>query len=467
MNRIRHEIGPEDFYDGNDSLLNHHNILWNVLERAFEGVVVTNPAGKIIFMNQTYQNFLGVSNVINRDVTEVIENTRMHIVAQTGRAELSSLQRIKGNDMIAHRIPVFHNTELIAVVGTVVFQDVRELKSLIATIEHLRKEVDSFKEELHHRFIASHDFDFIIGSSPQMTAVKAFAEKVAKSDTTILIAGESGTGKELFARAIHAASRRRMGPLIRVNCAAIPESLLESELFGYEEGAFTGAARKGKKGKFELAHHGTILLDEIGDMPLILQAKLLRVLQEREIERIGGTFPIPVDIRFISATNQNLPELIKNGLFRADLYYRLNVVAIRIPPLRERLDDLQDIVFSSLEQLSKFTGIQVKSIDEKVWAVLRNYSWPGNVRELRNVLERAMHLMEGTKINTEHIEISQLGQAESSSSVSTLKQAINIAEKSAIRKALAATNGDKIAAAKLLDISKSSLYQKLEAYSFE
>jgi len=300
-----------------------------------------------------------------------------------------------------------------------------------------------------------------------MTAVKAFAQKVAKSDTTVLVTGESGTGKELFAHAIHADSRRAKGPLIRVNCAAIPEGLLESELFGYEEGAFTGAVRKGRKGKFELAHHGTILLDEIGDMPMALQAKLLRVLQEREIERIGGSRPIPVDVRFLSSTNRNLRELITAGLFREDLFYRLNVVTIHVPPLRERLDDLPELVLSILEQLADSTAIRVKTIDEDVWRVLKNHSWPGNVRELRNVLERALHLMDGDRLTSEHIAIPLSEQRESVAGVKTLKQVVRAAEKAAIFNALAATNGDKIAAAKVLDISKSSFYQKIDLYTMD
>lgn len=461
---------PEDTEDvsNNNPILSHNqNLLWDVLERAFEGVVVIDPECKIIFMNQTYQNFLGVRDVVGRQVTDVIENTRMHIVAQTRKAELSAMQRIKGSEMIAHRIPIVHDDELMAVVGTVVFQDVRELRALTATVERLRQEVDYYKEELRRKLVSAYGFDHIIGSSAKMTAVKAFAQKVAKSDTTVLVTGESGTGKELFAHAIHADSRRAKGPLIRVNCAAIPEGLLESELFGYEEGAFTGAVRKGRKGKFELAHHGTILLDEIGDMPMALQAKLLRVLQEREIERIGGSRPIPVDVRFLSSTNRNLRELITAGLFREDLFYRLNVVTLHVPPLRERLDDLPELVLSILEQLADSTAVRVKTIDEDVWRVLRNHSWPGNVRELRNVLERALHLMEGDRLTAEHIALPLSEQRESVAGVKTLKQVVRAAEKAAIFNALAATNGDKIAAAKLLDISKSSFYQKIDLYTMD
>lgn len=456
---------PTIFYSTDmQDLSNNRNVLWDVLERAFEGVVVISPDGKIIYMNQTYQDFLGVHDVDGRHVTDVIENTRMHIVAQTGNAELSSMQRIKGSEMIAHRIPVFNAGELIAVVGTVLFQDVRELRALAATVERLRQEVDFYKGELRRKLSSTYGFEHIIGSNPKMNSVKTFARRVARSDTTVLITGESGTGKELFAHAIHSESHRSMGPLVRVNCAAIPEALIESELFGYEEGAFTGATRKGKKGKFELAHHGTILLDEIGDMPLTLQAKLLRVLQEKEIERVGGTHPIPLDVRFISSTNRNLRELVSTGHFREDLFYRLNVVTIHVPPLRERLDDLPTLVYSMLDQLLDVTGVRVKAIEENVWDMLRFHRWPGNLRELRNVLERALHLCDGDVLKADTISRTLSDQRGHPVHVNTLRNSVQAAEKSAILEAIAAANGDKLVAAKLLNISKSGLYQKMDAY---
>ncbi|MCK9918298.1 sigma 54-interacting transcriptional regulator, partial [Microbacteriaceae bacterium K1510] len=291
-----------------------------------------------------------------------------------------------------------------------------------------------------------------------MQKQKELAQKVAKSDTTILITGESGTGKELFAHAIHAASRREMGPFIRVNCAAIPDTLLESELFGYEEGAFTGAVRKGKKGKFELADRGTILLDEIGDMPLPLQAKLLRVLQEKEVERVGSTRPMSIDVRVIASTNRDLAGRIKEGTFREDLYYRLNVVNISIPPLRERPEDLPKLVGDLLLHLMDATGIVVSEVDSDVWGALRSHSWPGNVRELRNVLERALHVMEGERLKAEHLTISMPDGRIQSNAVSTLKESLELAEIEAIKRALVAAGGNKLAAAKLLAISKSGLY---------
>lgn len=440
-------------------------LLEAVFENAHEAIVVTDRDGKILLMNRSYREFLGVDNVVGRHVTEVIENTRMHIVAQQGRPEIAQIQRIKGQNMIANRIPIMDGGKVIAVLGTVLFQDVQELSGLAAVVDQLRDELTYYKRELQRRLGAIYHFDEIVERSPKMKELKAFCQKVAKSDSTVLITGESGTGKELFAHAIHAGSRRKMGPFIRVNCAAIPDALLESELFGYEEGAFTGAARKGKKGKFELANHGTILLDEIGDMPLPLQAKLLRVLQEKEVERVGGVRPIPIDVRVIACTNQDLPSRIREGAFRVDLYYRLNVVSLNIPPLRERLEDLPELVATLLKQIVETTGVQVREIDEEVWDVLRSHSWPGNVRELRNVLERAVHLMDGDVLKKEHIWLPGSGKALPVSPVRPLKETLEAAEREAIMRAMEAAAGNKQEAAKLLGISKSSFYQKWEKYN--
>ncbi|QDS36560.1 sigma-54 interaction domain-containing protein [Brevibacillus brevis] len=441
-----------------------------VFENAHEPMIVTDKDGKILLLNRSYREFLNVQDVIGQPVTDVIENTRMHIVGQEGVAEIADIQQIKGQNMIAHRIPIMDEGRVIAVLGTVLFQDVQELTALAAMVAQLKDELTYYKKELRRRMGATYHFDQIVGYSQKLQELKKFSQKVAKSDSTVLITGESGTGKELFAHAIHAESKRKMGPFIRVNCAAIPDSLLESELFGYEEGAFTGAVRRGKKGKFELANHGTILLDEIGDMPLPLQAKLLRVLQEKEVERVGAVRTTPIDVRVIASTNSDMLQSIKEGKFRADLYYRLNVVSLSIPPLRERLEDLPELVSNLLKQLGESTGVTVRAIDEEVWNVLRGYSWPGNVRELKNVLERALHLMEDDVLKKEHVwlPVSDEG-AHTSLSVPThavrpLKQVIEEAEQEALCHAMQQAGGNKLSAAKLLQISKSSFYEKWEKY---
>ncbi|MGG1441963.1 sigma 54-interacting transcriptional regulator [Brevibacillus laterosporus] len=439
-------------------------LLEDVFEKAYECIVVTDPEGIILMMNHKYRNFIGIADPIGRHVTTVIENTRMHVVAKTGLAELAEVQRINGREMIANRVPIYREEKMIAVLGTVMFQDVRQLHALSATVDQLKQELDYYKGELQRKLRATYRFEQIVSTSDLMNKCKELAMKVANSDTTVLITGESGTGKELFAHAIHAASQRAMGPFIRVNCAAIPDNLLESELFGYEEGAFTGALRKGKKGKFELADRGTILLDEIGDMPLALQAKLLRILQEKEVERVGASRPISLNVRVIASTNKDMIALMKAGKFREDLFYRLHVVTLTIPPLRDRLEDLPYLVEIIREQLMESTGIVVKGMDEEVWELLRYHSWPGNVRELRNVLERAMHMMEGKWIKAEHILLptSIPGSPMLQSSFPSLKEWLAKAEREALQQAVQLAGGNKREAAKLLGISKSSFYQKWE-----
>jgi len=454
-----------------DITVNYQNILYDALEYAYECIVLTDPAGRIIYMNKPYQEFLKIQDVIGLHVTDVIENTRMHIVAQTGKAEIASVQRIQGHDIIANRIPVFRDGCLTAVIGTVMFQDVQQLYALVATVNRLQKEVDFYKGELRRkskRDVASaYAFEDIIGTSQSLSQAKKLAQRIAKGNTTVLITGESGTGKELMAQGIHTNSQRAMGPFIAVNCAAIPDNLLESELFGYEPGAFTGALSIGKKGKFELADHGTILLDEIGDMPLHLQAKVLRVIQEREIERIGSTRSIPVDVRVISSTHRNLDELIQLGKFREDLFYRLNVFNIHIPPLRERVEDIPFLGRHILKKLSAATGIIVDEIGDDVWPILYQHSWPGNVRELSNVFERAIYMMDARCIQANHISFPIREKPTSLSQTLNLKDTLEQVEKSAILQALSTCGGNKREAAQKLGISKSSLYQKLLQHHIE
>jgi len=289
-------------------------------------------------------------------------------------------------------------------------------------------------------------------------------------DSNVLIMGESGTGKELFAHAIHNASDRASGPFIKINCAAIPSELLESELFGYEGGAFTGAKKEGKIGKFELANGGSIFLDEIGDMPLQMQVKLLRVLQEREIERIGSSKIRPINVRIISATNKNLEEEVKVGNFREDLYYRLNVMSVNIEPLRKRKDDIRPLAKALVKKLSNQMGVYVDSISEKAMISLEKYDWPGNIRELENVIERSINLLDSDriiKVSTLPIHITQSHKTHIYISGSTLKEQLYDVEKNIILECLAENQGNKQKTANDLDMSRTSLYQKLRSYGID
>lgn len=309
-------------------------------------------------------------------------------------------------------------------------------------------------------------FSQIIGNCVKLQELKDMALRVAPSNSTLLILGESGTGKELLARAIHQSSKRKNHAFIALNCGAIPENLLESELFGYEEGAFTGARRGGKLGKFELAHHGTIFLDEIGDMPLHLQVKLLRVLQERRIERIGSSRSIPVDVRIIAATHCDLETMVKNGEFREDLYYRLNVIPLTIPPLREREGDITLLSRFYLDYYCEVTGKEIKGITADAVTILEQYPWPGNVRELGNVIEYSVNMTTGEYIGPEVLPKRIKNQAQAQAVKHTLVLNLKEIERETIAKALAiaAVDGHKDDAAKLLGISRATLYRKIKEY---
>jgi transcriptional regulator with PAS, ATPase and Fis domain len=445
-------------------------MLEEALGHAYEGLIITDPAGKILKANQAYADFLGLrlDQMIGRHVTEVVENTRMHVVGRTGVAEIAHVQRIGGHEMICSRIPIVEDGRLVAVVGKIIFKDVDDLFAMTGRFRSLKKELDFYKTELDRQLGARYSFDSIAGRSEQLERVEERARKVARSDTTVLVVGESGTGKELFAHAIHVESGRTLRPFIKVNCAAIPAELFESELFGYREGAFTGARAKGKKGKFELAHQGTLFLDEISELPLTMQAKLLRVLQEREVEPLGAEHPLAVDVRIVAATNRRLEPLLEQGTFRHDLYYRLNVVRLDIPPLRERRDDLPLLVERILRQLERETGVPVEGVDEAAEAALRGHPWPGNVRELRNVLEQALYVKTGPVITRDDLPPALLagepGEADRGARRS-LRAVLRQTEADLIVRALREAGGDRALAAERLGISKSSIYAKIEQLS--
>ncbi|MEW9674161.1 sigma 54-interacting transcriptional regulator [Ammoniphilus sp. 3BR4] len=439
----------------------------NELSECFLGV---DRDGNIDFVSDGYAQFLGVKDrhsIIGRHCTEVIENTRMHIVLQTGQAEIGDLQQLNGQKIIVMRVPIFRDGEIAGAIGKIMFHDVRDLKSLASQINTMETKLNYYETELKRLQSTKYSFDNIIGSSKRINEVKNISMKVSRSRSTILIRGESGTGKELFAHAIHHASPRSEGPFIRLNCAAIPKELFEAELFGYEDGAFTGAKKGGKPGKIELAKNGTLFLDEIGDMPLDMQAKLLRVLQEKEIERIGGTKISQIDVRFIAATHQNLWEMIHQGKFREDLLYRLNVFTIDIPPLRERKEDISPVIEFMITKLNRELGTNVMGIDENVRNIFMEHDWPGNLRELENVLERSMNVIDKNIIQTEHLPLYLRNKQEKEADregIGSLQMEVERAERRAIMKALKKASGKIQEAASLLGIHRASLYRKIEKY---
>lgn len=437
-----------------------------ILDNIYNGVMITDPEGKIIFFSKTYGNFLGIDpkGTIGKHCTEVIENTRMHIVAKTGVPEIDQPHPIKGQDMVVQRIPIKLNGKLLAVYGQVMFKNVRDVHTLARKLNVLESKVEFYEKELENLRSSKYTINNIVGKSEKIVELKRLALKAAKTNAPVLLIGESGTGKELFAHAIHHASDRRTHPFIRLNCAAIPKDLLEAELFGYEPGAFTGAGPKGKPGKFELAHRGSIFLDEISDLPPEMQPKLLRVLEEKEMERLGGTRLTKCNFRLIAATHENLERCVEEGRFRKDLYYRLNVIPIHIPPLRERKEDIPFISEHLIQIINKDLGTHVTEISPEVINIFQHYDWPGNVRELANILERIIYITEGDTIQFRHLPFFLQRMQEGSLKLqpSSLKNLREDMEKEALLHAIRISNDNKNKAAKLLGIHRTALYKKMK-----
>lgn len=449
--------------------------LENIFEHAYDGVIVVDRNGIVTRITKAYCSFLNLTQeeAIGKHVTEVLPTSRMHVVAQTGEAEIGELMTIRGKEAMVMRIPLRENGQIIGAVGKVMFRDVQDLRSLAEKLNLLESKVKFYEKELQHyqqhyqkvRYTMSD----IIGQSYSLLRAKELAEKAAQGKSTVLLRGESGTGKELFAHAIHALSSRQALPFVRVNCGAIPAELLESELFGYEEGAFTGAKKGGKPGKFELANGGTIFLDEVGDLPLAMQAKVLRVLQEKEVERVGGNRLQQLDIRVIAATHRNLEHMVSEGQFRQDLYYRLNVFTLTVPALREREGDILVLSEHLLNKFQRELGSRVRRMESRVESLFQRYHWPGNVRELQNVIERTVNVAEGETIVFEDLPLylKDLESRISEGALQPLAQEIAEAERKAIIRALKATGGNKVRAAELLGIHRANLYRKMERYGVE
>ncbi|MBY0158918.1 MULTISPECIES: sigma-54 interaction domain-containing protein [Cytobacillus] len=442
-------------------------VVETIVENAFGWLVVVNKEGTIIYINKNYCNFLETERekALGKHVSEVIENSRMHIVAESGKEEIADLQYIRGNYMIANRIPIFSDGEVIGAFGTVFFRDTKEWMQMNSHVKSMLTKIQSFIQEIDPS--VKYSLDDILGNSSQIHSLKEKVKMVAASDISVLIRGESGTGKELFAHSIHQLSNRSHQPFVKINCGAIPEHLLESELFGYEEGAFTGAKKGGKKGKFQLADGGTLFLDEIGDMPLNMQVKLLRALQEGEIESVGSTSPVKVDVRIIAATNRPLEKMMEEKRFREDLFYRINVVPFMIPSLRDRMEDLSLLIDSFIKKITKKSGKRISAIEDEVIEKFHQYSWPGNIRELENVIEASIHLTSNESITTESLPDYMKESAVYPVGKKNLKDILEETEKRILTQSLSKYNHDRLEAAKALGISKSSMYEKLKKYGIE
>lgn len=452
-------------FDTMHSSLDTMSVLQQVLDNAYEGVVVVDKKGYITEINDAYCQILNKEKqeVLNQPVENIIDNTRLHIICQTGKEERNQIQRINGHEMIVHRIPLYKNNQIIGATGLLIYQNIDEMFSLANQLS-----LDFLQPEQSQQLRQDFYLNQLIGQSAMSLKLKEKMSKMARLPSNVLITGESGTGKERYASTIHQLSLVSKGPFIAINCSAIPENLLESELFGYAEGAFTGALKGGKKGKFELAENGTIFLDEIGDMPLVMQAKLLRVLQEKRIEPVGATFSKKINVRIIAATNQDLEKKVADKTFREDLYYRLNVLRLQLPSLRENRSDIPPLIQYYLHTFAKEFHRPIPKVTEQAQQYLYQYDYPGNIRELANICEALVGLCENHVITTADLPKKITEQTtliqENQGQLATWKEQL---EKEKIRQALELYQDNKSKTAKHLGIQRSTLYQKMKKYHLE
>jgi PAS domain S-box-containing protein len=444
------------------------NLLEAVIDATEDAISVADEQGNNIIVNSAYTKITGLPKevVLNKPVTiDIAEGESMHLqILRTGKPVRNVRMKVgpAKKEVIVNVAPIFIDGRVRGSVG--VIHDISEIMTLTSELAHAKK--------LIRRLEARYTWDDIVGTAAALSAAKQQAMRAAETPATVLLRGESGTGKELFAHAIHNASKRSRGQFVRVNCTALPEQLLESELFGHEEGAFTGTMKGGKRGLFEEADRGTLFLDEIGDITMAIQQKLLRVLQEKEIMKVGSTVPVPVDVRIIAATNANLEQKIKDHAFREDLYYRLNVLPIWVPPLRDIKDDLPLLAHHIVMRLNLDYGRQVERIDDDAMDMLKEYQWPGNVRELQNVIGRAMINMKPAErtIGAVHLplfECERIGQiilGSAQGPAKPLDSVIAEAEKAAIERALHEAGGNRERAAQLLGTAVRNLYYKIRKY---
>jgi transcriptional regulator with PAS, ATPase and Fis domain len=484
---------------------------FSVMAGASEGMLLVDKQARVVWINDQYRRFLPAlgfekeSDFVGHPVSRVVQNTQMHRVLETGKPILMDLLTNRAGTFLVSRFPLKDESgAVIGALGIVLFDHAEtHLQPLMAKFDLLQRDLDEARKELAASRRqpkvglrqAKYSLASFVGTSPAASEVKRQARRAAQSASTVLLQGETGTGKELLAHGIHAASNRADCPFVSVNIAAVPDTLMEAEFFGVAPGAYTGADRRGRDGKFKLADRGTLFLDEIGDMPLAVQAKLLRALQEREIEPLGSNQLIGVNVRVIAATSRDLGALVREGKFREDLFYRLNVLPIRVPPLRERAADMPALVEALTEDLAHQSGLPIPDISEDALQLLARLRWRGNIRELRNLLEQAILAAEGKSVDAALIQglmdadalepaleasaakaallsPASLASPPTATQAATdnappeqllqpLAEQISALERRAIAAALQATGGNKQAVARMLGISRATLYQRL------
>ncbi len=445
----------------------------DVVDRATIGILVTNRAGDIRYLNRAYADMfdMTIETALTRNINDYFPNSKLMGVMKTGQPDRAIRFSYKGREALINRYPISAGGEVIGGLLEVYFRDISVLMDLLSEVNRLEKKVQYYKRKTQGLPGAKYTFDDLVGESDSIRNFKTLGERFAKSSRPVLLMGESGTGKELVAHAVHSASPRAREVFISVNCAAIPKDLVEAELFGFEEGTFTGAKPGGSAGKFELADRGTIFLDEIGEIPLEMQAKLLRVIENGEIQKIGASSYSTSDFRLIAATNKDLEAAVKAGTFREDLYHRLNILVLNVPPLRERRGDVLIIAANLLRTMSEADSKGAMTFSPEVQHLLQSYSWPGNIRELKNVLSFAcVSLDEGqNEIRIRNlppylIEKGLKNAAPSRPAVAQLSQIRQKSESDAVVAALQSTGHNKAEAARILGISRNELYKKMKKY---
>lgn len=461
---IRYKEIEQYYYDGVEKAFVSYDLLLNNMH---EAVNVIDADGTIILWNKAAELLYDIpeTEIVGKKLSEFFETQMFQEITKTRKSIENFYHSPRpGCRIVTNAHPIVINEDLLGIINT--DRDITE-------IEQLSKELDRVKHKLNilKKSESEEDaFQPIRGQSESLVEAINIAKQVAKTQATIMITGESGTGKEVFARAIFNESYTNENNIfVPVNCSAIPSELFESEFFGYEPGAFTGATKKGKVGLFELANNGTIFLDEIGDLPLFMQAKLLRVLQENKLKRVGGTREIPISTRIISATNKNLLKMVERGEFREDLYYRLNVIQLELPPLRERPEDIKILAMKFVQDLSSRNHKQVKFISDEVIELLKTYRWKGNIRELKNTIEYMVVLCNGDTITEEQVPTYMYQREPIASQGIAVEVMIEegIEEKSKIIEALKLCGGNRSKAAKYLNMPRSTFYYKLKTYQIE
>jgi len=451
--------------------------LRHFLNNPYESCVIVDNEARVQFMDSASEKFFGLEHgeAKNIDIRELIPESGLPMAIKTGVPAIGRVFKVKGKNRIGSVHPLSRGGEIIGAVGRLVFHSFEEVEKINSEIARLRKEIRYFEEKEQYEYGPRYAFSNILGNSMALRETVDFARKISTLDTDVLIVGESGTGKELFAHSIHSVTGQKR-PFVKVNCPTIPFDLAESELFGYSKGAFSGALSSGKPGKFEMANNGTIFLDEITSLPLSVQAKLLRVVQEREIERLGSTKTQKLNFKLVFATNVDLKILVNQGKFREDLYYRISKAIVRIPPLRERKEDLPVYIAHFVNKISESFKIPAPVPSREAMEVLLDYSWPGNVRELINVLEQSILKAWNAKdILREHLPAELLSRSGNSPAGLMKKnngdlepvgfsQEIKEKERQLIISAMRKTRGNKKMAAKLLGMPRSTFYEKMKRY---